>query len=413
MAKLSSLNGQFDESGTYNLKKYDQQFLKPLAGKVKVVQNHVKKVAKQFHSTIMVEGKWYDDCAAEFAKWWNDNGSAMDGVFLLNRISTIVEELVRITAVDVCKEMVSLKSMKKSASQYPYIVNFGKGSEYIYDIENITKKTLGDIPVTVCNANVKMEANKASLEAMIKAVASAFETINEQMESIGRLVNQHLIQGNTISFKGLNTTVLNNKISLGKKALNEIQYQLYKQLNEDKDNTNLTTKQLKSALQTDYTKGSGYFNGLVSTGSPSKKGSGAAGAAAAGAVAAGTTGWASPTSSGSSSSGKTSSNNTKKTVSSQATADGGRSTAANANTNTKKTVSSQATADGGRSTAANANKTNGTYAPGKNPYTSGGGGNYGGGQYAANPNAGKVTPRPDSIGGGKIDKNAPASNYNR
>ena len=45
MAKLSSLNGQFDESGTYNLKKYDQQFLKPLAGKVKVVQNHVKKVA--------------------------------------------------------------------------------------------------------------------------------------------------------------------------------------------------------------------------------------------------------------------------------------------------------------------------------------------------------------------------------
>ena len=145
MANLANLNGKFEKSGIYKPQQYSEIYLKKLVNYVNNIQDNVKKIANQFHSTVMVEGKWYDDCAAEFAKWWNDNGNPMDGISCLNQISTIVEELVRITAVNVCVQMMSLESISKTASNYSYIVNFGKGNEYIYGIENITKKSLGNI----------------------------------------------------------------------------------------------------------------------------------------------------------------------------------------------------------------------------------------------------------------------------
>ena len=296
MPKLSSLKGKFNQSGTYKLKEYDQKYLKPLTNSVKELQSNVKKVAKQFHNTVMVEGKWYDECAAEFAKWWNDDSDKTDGVQYLNRISTVAEEFVRITAVDVCKEMVSLKSMSKSANKHPYISKFGKGNVYVDGIENITRKSLGAIAKTECSDGVAMTANKENIEKMIKGVSNAFDEINTQIGKIEKLINTHLIQGNTISFKGLNSTVLKSKVKQVKNCLNQIQDNLYKQLEADKENTNLTTKMLQKALETDYTK--------TGSSTTSKSGSGATGTTAGVAGAAGATvaagasasGWASPTS---------------------------------------------------------------------------------------------------------------------
>ena len=264
MANLASLTGKFDKSGTYKPKQYSEVYLKKLVDCVNNVQSNVKKVSNQLHNTVMVEGKWYDDCAAEFAKWWNDNGSTMDGVNCLNQISIIVEELVRITAVNVCVEMMSLVSIAKTAGKQTYIANFGKGNEYIYGIENINKKNLGNIAKTECNDEVGMTANQESLNNMVKEITSAFEAINENVKQIQQLIKYHLLEGNTISFSGLDGSTLNQKINKINNCMETIQNNLYSKLQEDQNNTNLTTKQLKSVLETNYSKSAGSSDTLRS-----------------------------------------------------------------------------------------------------------------------------------------------------
>lgn len=91
----------------------------------------------------MVRGKWYDDATATFAAWWNNTNTnekgLVDGINRLNNISTVAEELFKITAVDVCVQMKVSKKFGKSYQRHTYITNFAKGNVYIYNIENITK----------------------------------------------------------------------------------------------------------------------------------------------------------------------------------------------------------------------------------------------------------------------------------
>ena len=116
---LSSLTGKFDETAKYNLDKYNT-YLNTLRGHTVAIQKDVKEVAKQIMATVMQRGKWYDDSAAEFANWWNDVKGVSDGIDKLNGISTTMEELVRITAVEVSHELAKSKQTKSSYKGYTY-----------------------------------------------------------------------------------------------------------------------------------------------------------------------------------------------------------------------------------------------------------------------------------------------------
>ena len=145
MPKLKELSGKFKADGQYNLAEYNL-YLNSLVLSSKEIQTEVRNVARRFIETIMVEGKWYDDSAASFASWWNT-----EGVVCLNKISTVVEELVRITATDVCHKMKKSEQTAKSYKKYGKIQKFAdSGDQYILGIENITKATLGTIQSTEC-----------------------------------------------------------------------------------------------------------------------------------------------------------------------------------------------------------------------------------------------------------------------
>lgn len=354
--KLSSISGGVKQGGTYKPKLYAENYLKPLVNHVKSVQTNVKKVSKTIKSTVMVQGKWYDDCAANFAEWWNNTNKSMsDGIDLLNRISSVVEELVRITASDVCKAMMASETMCKTAAKQNYIVKFSKGSAYVLGIENITKKTLGEITETTCKDNADMVANDASLKSMISVLSKAFEEIEKDVKKIQQLIEKHIIGGATIDFKGqLNSATLKAKVSQVNSAMETIQDNLYNQLDKDSRVINTTTTKLKGALENN-------------TNSQTTAGNSYANNAGAGAS--------------SSSSGQ--------------------------NTNTSGFK-------GGPGGYGNPYiKSNGS--AGQNAYTSGGQATDGtGSQYAANPNAGNVKFHPNSIGGKKkVDSSSPASSYNR
>lgn len=249
--KLSSISGGLKQGGTYRPKLYAENYLKPLVNHVKSVQTNVKKVSKTIKSTVMVQGKWYDDCAANFAEWWNNTNKSMsDGIDLLNRISSVVEELVRITASDVCKAMMASEAMCKTAVKQDYIVKFSKGSAYVLGIENITKKSLGEITETTCKDNADMVANDASLKSMISVLSKAFEEIEKDVKKIQQLIEKHIIGGATIDFKGqLNSATLKAKVSQVNSAMETIQDNLYNQLDKDSRVINTTTDKLKEALQ--------------------------------------------------------------------------------------------------------------------------------------------------------------------
>lgn len=249
--KLSSISGGLNEGGRYRPKLYAENYLKPLVKHVKSVQTNVEKVSRTIKSTVMVRGKWYDDCAANFAEWWNNtNKSMIDGIDLLNRISSVVEELVRITASDVCKAMMASEAMCKTAANQNYIVQFSKGSAYVLGIKNITKKSLGDITETTCKDNADMVADKASLDSMISALSNAFEQIEGEMKEIQALIKKHIIDGATIDFKGkLDSSTLKAKVFQVNSAMETIQDNLCNQLDKDSRVINTTTAKLKGALE--------------------------------------------------------------------------------------------------------------------------------------------------------------------
>lgn len=249
---LAEISGKFNADGRYKLDWYNI-YLTNLTSFVKELQSNIKIIATEFRDTVMVENKWYDDSAAEFAKWWNDVAGQKDGIDCLNKISSIVEELVRITAVNVCTQMKQSAQTKNSYQNYPYIVKYAKGDVYV-EIENINKKMLGMITTTECKTGVTIEANKAALTSMVSSVSNAFKIINENLDKIESLITSNLIQGKAISFSGFDSNLLKRKINAGKSRLEEIQTRLYSKLLEDQEASNLTTKELKAALTTNFIK---------------------------------------------------------------------------------------------------------------------------------------------------------------
>ena len=248
--KLKELSGKFNADGKYNLAEYNL-YLNSLVLSVKEIQTSVRNVAKQFIETVMVENKWYDDSAASFASWWNE-----DGVIRLNKISTVAEELVRITATDVCHKMKKSEQTAKSYKKYGKIQKFADaGDQYILGIENITKDKLGAIGKTECREGAVIIAQPESLTTLANTVSTSFDRIDEHITQIKKLITVNLINGQAIKFSGLSSEVLKNKVKNVKEHLETIQYELYTRMLSAQNITNDTTKQIKAALTTNYVKG--------------------------------------------------------------------------------------------------------------------------------------------------------------
>ncbi|MCI8760782.1 MAG: hypothetical protein HFJ34_06720 [Clostridia bacterium] len=252
MPKLSSLSGKFKADGKYHLDKYEE-YLDKLVKSTINIQTNVKKVANELHAVVMKEEKWYDDSAAEFALWWNNiKGVYGDGVDRLNSISSTVEELVRITAVDVCREMKKSKQMKKTHIEYSKITKFSNATDqYILGIENITKKSLGNITPTKCRTGATLTANAQALLPMVNNISHAFDKMDTDLNTVHKIVENYLIQGKAISFSGLNSTVLKNKIKKAKQHMKDISEVLYQKISEDQSTSNDTSKRIRNVLETD------------------------------------------------------------------------------------------------------------------------------------------------------------------
>ncbi len=255
MAKLSTIEGGFDETAYYDLKQYNE-YLSNLVKQVVILQKNIKIVSKEIQNTVMVRGKWYDDAAADFALWWNNSskGGLDDGIDVLNHISTVAEELTRITSVDVCTQMKKSKKLGRSYEKHTYIANFAKGNEYIYDIENITKKSLGEIAETTCDPNTKFMADKQSLSNMINKISSSFGNIDEAIDKIKKLIQKNLIEGDALKLKGLSYNEIKKKTNRAKEHMDVISENLYNVLKTNQEDNNLTDKELKNALSNTYAK---------------------------------------------------------------------------------------------------------------------------------------------------------------
>ncbi len=320
MAKLSTIEGGFDETSHYDLKQYNE-YLSDLVKQVVKLQRNVKIVSNEVKNTVMVRGKWYDDAAEDFAKWWNNTSKEglADGIDKLNNISTVAEELTRITAVDVCEKMKKSKKLGRSYEKHTYIANFAKGNEYIYDIENITKKSLGEIPETTCDPNTKFMADKQSLSNMINKISSSFDNIDEAIDKIRKLVQKNLIEGDALKLKGLSPETLKNKTNNVKKHMDAICEELFNILKNSQEDNNLTDKELKKALSNDFYKSSSSSKKKSSTGTATA--GAVAGAGATAGATAGTTSTGGSSSSknggGSGNKGGTTSSNNNGTANSQ------------------------------------------------------------------------------------------------
>ena len=254
--KLKELSGRFNADGQYNLAEYNL-YLNSLVLSSKEIQTEVRNVARRFIDTVMQEKKWYDDAAASFAAWWNT-----EGVVHLNRISTVVEELVRITATDVCHKMKNSKQTEKSYSKYEKIRKFADSADQYVLIDNITKETLGFIESTECREGAVIIAEPQQLTNLASSVSASFDRIDEHITQIRKLITVNLINGQAIKFSGLSSEVLKNKVKNVKEHLETIQYELYTRMLNAQNVTNDTTKQIKAALSTNYIKG---FNPATGT----------------------------------------------------------------------------------------------------------------------------------------------------
>lgn len=252
MSKLSSLSGKFNADGKYHLDQYEEYLSKLVKATINV-QANIKKVAHELHAVVMKEEKWYDDSAVEFALWWNNiKGVSGDGVDRLNLISSTVEDIVRITALDVCREMKKSSQMKKSYMEYNKITKFSNATDqYILGIENITKKSLGDITPTKCRVGATLTANAQALLPMVNNISHAFDKIDTELDTIHKIVESYLIQGKAISFSGLNSSVLKSKIKQSKQKMKDISEVLYQKISNDQSTSNETSKKIRNVLETD------------------------------------------------------------------------------------------------------------------------------------------------------------------
>lgn len=211
MGALQGIVGHFDSGSEYDLNVYNSQYLANLISKVVNSQYNMEIMAKEITSTVMVEGKWYDDCAAEFAQWWNDIKGQKDGLDYLNGLSTILEQLVKITAADVCSDMRGSHNLGESYKLYPFIEEFASGNYYIHGIRNLTKNDLGEVREIKCRQGVKMTANAQAINSMISKVSECADTITNNIKEICADIQEYLIDGRALKIKGLDSSVLEGR----------------------------------------------------------------------------------------------------------------------------------------------------------------------------------------------------------
>lgn len=210
MGVLQGIVGHFDSGSEYDLNAYNE-YLTNLISKVVNSQYNMEIMAKEITSTVMVEGKWYDDCAAEFAQWWNDIKGQKDGIDYLHGLSTVLELLVKITAADVCTDMMGSHNLGVSYEMYPLVSEFARGNCYIHGIRNLTKNDLGEVREIKCRVGTKMTANAQAINSMISKVSECADIITNNVKEICADIQEYLIDGRALKIKGLDSSVLEGR----------------------------------------------------------------------------------------------------------------------------------------------------------------------------------------------------------
>lgn len=257
MAKsLSEIKGDKFSTDSYNLDNYNAKYLPKITSYTKKIQQDIKNVAQAISKCVMVEGRWYDDIASEFAIWWNDVAGQSDGIDKLNGISSYIETIFKITALDLSKAISINDTTKKSANKY-----YGEITKYAakanaglpaFGVENITKKKLGMVEKTVVQSGKTISADKAAISAMINEVGNALEDINKQIVSVKKLIQTYIIEGAAIKITGFDQSTLDTYVKRTKQRLDAIQDELYVRLLEDSNRHNISSQNLKAALKKDY-----------------------------------------------------------------------------------------------------------------------------------------------------------------
>lgn len=248
MGVLSGIVGQFDSGSEYSLNEYTE-YLTKLCSRVVTSQTNIENMAKEITNTVMVEGKWYDDCAAEFAQWWNDVAGQKDGVDYLQGISTILENLVRITAAEVCADMRNSSNLGVSYELYPVIGEFASGNCYIRGIKEIKKADLGEVRETKCKMGSKVTANGDAINGMVRNVSEYADTIINNVKDICNDIQEYLIDGRALKIKGLNTAVLEERKRDMINRANTIVERLGAQLQKDKTNIETDEATMKRTME--------------------------------------------------------------------------------------------------------------------------------------------------------------------
>lgn len=254
MAKtLAELNGKFEASAKYNLDAYNT-YLEKLRGHTVKIQGDIKAVADALKACVMVPGKWYDDTAADFALWWNDVAGQSDGIDRLNGISSIMEQFIRVTALDLSDHLCSPNSPTyKSAKGYTYISKYADAkTPYIWGVQDLNKKALGTISETKTRAGVTLTADKNAITTMITDVGKNLDDINTRIDKVKKLIQTNIVEGTAIKVVDLDASVLNKYTTSIKKRLDDIQDELYVRLLEDASRHKIANNTLKSALKKDY-----------------------------------------------------------------------------------------------------------------------------------------------------------------
>lgn len=248
MGALQGIVGHFDSGSEYDLNAY-QDYLMKLVANVQIVQGHMEMMAKEITGTVMVEGKWYDDCAAEFAQWWNDVKGQKDGIDYLHGLSTIVENLVKITAADVCSDMMGSHNLGVSYELYPFVSDFAKGNCYIHDIRNLTKNDLGEVREIKCRQGVKMTANAQAINSMISKVSESADMITNKVKEICADIQEYLIDGRALKIKGLDSSALEGRKKDMISRVNTIVERITEEFKKDKENIERDEATMKRTME--------------------------------------------------------------------------------------------------------------------------------------------------------------------
>lgn len=253
--KLDSLSGGYKNTGSIVLEKYDS-FCKEMISASQNIQVYAMSIATNVKNYVMVEGKWYDDNAAAFARWWNDVKGSNDGIDRVHRICTEIEEIFEITCSKLCKKLTTEDTRTKESiekrSDCEWIRNIATKGTYGY-LKDLKKSDFPMVEQEETKAGTTTIAKEDELRALVKFVGENLDNIDKRIEDVRKAVMDTLLN-NAVILPDFDQSVLNRKVNAVKNRLDEIQNVLYQELSKDQMYASRDSEFLKQTLGTEYKK---------------------------------------------------------------------------------------------------------------------------------------------------------------